>query len=84
MFGAAFQLRFRPMTISPVTFAFAPPVAPVERTGRVRRRPQSPIRRRWTDRVCARSYEPMQAAQSAEERVSDATRDALIGMRLGG
>lgn len=69
------------MTISPVTFATASPVAPIERVGRLHRRPKSTRHREATE---ASRAEPISAAQSATELVSNEARDALIYLRLGG
>jgi len=84
MSGAGPPTRSPPMTISPVTFAYAPPITPVERIGPVRRRPKSRQRLDESAPAAPPEAEPVYAAQSAEERVSTEARDTLIGMRLGG
>jgi hypothetical protein len=70
------------MTISPVTFVTAPPIRAVEKVQRVTRRPRSPSKREEAE--AADELEPLQPSHSAEEMVSDGTRDALLGMKLGG
>jgi hypothetical protein len=84
MFGAGLPNRSPPMTISPITFAYAPPITPIERVSRVRRRPKSQQRVEESADGAAPDAEPVYAAQSAEERLTDEARDTLIGMRLGG
>jgi hypothetical protein len=72
------------MTISPVTFLTAPPIDPVRRLEGVRRRPKNPSRRAASADSGELGQQPMQAVQTADDLVSDETRDVLIGMRLGG
>lgn len=84
MSGAGLPTSSPPMTISPITFAYAPPIAPIERVGPVRRRPKSRQRLEEAVHAAAPDAEPVYAVQSAEERVSDEARDTLLGMRLGG
>ena len=84
MSGAGLPTHSPPMTISPVTFAYAPPITPVERVGPVRRRPKSRQRLEEAAEAASPEAEPVYAAQSAEDRVSDEARDTLLHMRLGG
>jgi hypothetical protein len=69
------------MTISPVTFVAAPPIKAVERVERITRRPKHQAKRGGS---AAFDAQPLQPALSADSLASVETRDALIGIRLGG
>jgi hypothetical protein len=72
------------MTISPVTFVASAPIVAVQKVERVKRRPKSAADDEVESVSSESSPEPMYAASSAEEFASDATRDALLNIRLGG
>ena len=70
------------MTISPITFVTASPIKAVERVQRVTRRPRHQTKLDGDEPSDA--PEPLQPALSAEELASVETRDALLGIKLGG
>ena len=71
------------MAILPVIFETAVPVQAVDSVGRVKRRPKSESKSRA---VAAKgpATTAMRAPLPPEEWASDATREALDGLRLGG
>jgi hypothetical protein len=72
------------MTISPVSFVASPPIRAIERVERVKRRAKSKWDDEETEILSESRAEPMFAASSPEEVASDATRDGLLKIRLGG
>jgi len=72
------------MTISPVTFVASAPIVAVQKVERVKRRPKSAVDSEIEAVASDSGAAPMYAASSAEDFASDATRDALLNIRLGG
>jgi len=72
------------MTISPIGFVTAAPIAAIQRVDRVKRRPKSSTKDEEQSAGSESSSQPMYAATTPEEIASDETRNALLNIRLGG
>ncbi len=72
------------MSISPVTFVAAAPIRAIERVERVKRRAKSALDDEEQGVAADTLRAPTFAAASAEQLASDATREGLLSIRLGG